>query len=179
METLSPDQWRALFAGSNHAALHLEMRDIYAVEDEKQRVAHFQATGSRDLTAEVQALERSWWLDLMRNSKARGVSLRRSRIVSEPVTSYIRYEYAGTPLNILAGEEVRWLPRTNAARLALPGADFWLFHQQRVLFNHFTGDGGWLGNELVTDDAKLARLCSDAFEAVWELATPHGKYHPA
>ena len=179
METLSPDQWRALFAESSHSALHLEMRDIYAVEDEEQRVAHFQATGSRDLTAEAQALERSWWLDLTRNSKARGVSLRRARIVSEPVTSYIRYEHWGTPLNIMAGEEVRWLPRTKAARLALPGADFWLFDQQRVLFNHFTGDGGWLGNELVADDPTLARLCSDAFEAVWALATPHDKYSPA
>jgi len=115
METLSPDQWRALFAESNHSALHLEMRDIYAVEDEKQRVTHFQATGSRDLSAEVQALERSWWLD-------------------------------------------RWLPRTNAARLALPGADFWL-DQRRVLFNHFTADGGWLGNELVTDDGS-SRDCA-------------------
>jgi hypothetical protein len=112
METLSPDQWRALFAESSHSALHLEMRDIYAVEDEKQRIAHFQATGSRDLAAEAEALERSWWLELMRDSKARGVSLRRARIVSEPVTSYIRYEYWDTPLNIIAGEEVRWLPRT-------------------------------------------------------------------
>ncbi len=178
METIGPDQWRALFAESQHSAAHLEMRDTYAVEDEKARIAHFQATGGRDLAAESLALERSWWLDLMRNAKAQGVSLRRARIVSEPVTAYIRYEYAGTPLNIMAGEQVRWLPRTKAARLALPGADFWLFDQQRVLFNHFTGCGGWLGNELVTDDHELATLCSRAFEAVWELATPHDEYHP-
>lgn len=178
METLSPDQWRALFTESRHSALHLEMRDVYAVEDEEQRVARFQATGRRDLAAEAQALERSWWLDLMRTSTARGVNLRRARIISEPVTTYIRYEYAGTPLNIMAGEEVRWLPRTKAARVALPGADFWLFDQERVLLNHFTGNGGWLGNELVTDEPKLARLCAEAFEAVWALATPHDKYVP-
>jgi hypothetical protein len=178
METIGPDQWRALFAETQNAAVHLEMRDTYAVEDEKARVTHFQATGSRDLAAESQALERSWWLDLMRDAKARGVSLRRARIVSEPVTAYIRYEYAGTPLNIMAGEQVRWLPRTKAARLALPGADLWLFDQERVLFNHFTGCGGWLGNELVTDDPELAALCSRAFEAVWELATPHDEYRP-
>ena len=88
----------------------------------------------------------------MRATKARGVHLRRARVISEPITTYIRYEHWGTPLNILAGEEVRWLPRTKAARLALPGTDFWLFDQQRVLFNHFTGDGGWIGNELVTDE---------------------------
>jgi hypothetical protein len=44
---------------------------------------------------------------------------------------------------------------------------------------HPQGDGGWLGNELVADDPTLARLCSDAFEAVWALATPHDKYSPA
>jgi Family of unknown function (DUF6879) len=179
METIGPDQWRALFAESSKSAVHLEMRDVYAVEDEKERVARFVDTGTRDLAAEAQAMERSWWLDLMRSSGARGVRLRRARIVSEPVTSYIRYEHAGTPLNIMAGEEVRWLPRTKAARLALPGADFWLFDDQRILFNHFTGDGGWLGNELVTDDLATARLCSRAFEAVWAQATPHDEYHPA
>jgi hypothetical protein len=179
METLGPDQWRALFAESRHSAVHLEMRDAYAVEDEKERLSHFRATGSRDLDAEAKTLERSWWLGLMRETKARGVRLRRARIVSEPVTSYIRYEHWGTPLNIMAGEEVRWLPRAKAARLALPGADFWLFDQKRVLFNHFSGDGGWLGNELITDEPETAGLCSRAFESVWELATPHDEYHLA
>ena len=179
METLSPDQWQELFKATTHAAIHLEMRDAYAVDDERERLTQFLATGTRDLAAEAQALERSWWLDLMRDSKSRGVSLRRARIVSEPVSSYIHYEYAGTALNIMAGEEVRWLPRTKAARLALPGVDFWLFDDQHVLFNHFTGDGGWLGNELVTNDPQLAGLCSAAFEAVWLLATPHAVYDPS
>lgn len=179
METLSPDQWRELFAQSDHSAVHLEMRDIYAVEDEKQSIAEFEITGSRDLQAEAEALERSWWLELMRGTKARGVRLRRARIISEPITSYIRYEHWGTPLNIMAGEEVRWLPRTKAARLALPGADFWLFDQQWVLFNHFTGDGGWIGNELVTTEPETAALCASAFESVWELAIPHDRYQPA
>jgi hypothetical protein len=133
METLSPDQWRMLFAECEHSAFHLEMRDAYAVDDERERLAQFQATGSRDLEAESQALERSWWLELIKDCKARGVELCRARIVSEPVSSYIRYEYAGTPLNIASGEEVRWLSRTKAARLALPGADFWLFDRRRVL----------------------------------------------
>lgn len=179
METIGPDQWRALFAESHHCAIHMEMRDTYAVEDEQARVAHFQATGSRDLAAETRALERSWWLDLMRDSKSRGLRLRRVRIISEPVSSYIRYEHAGTPLNISAGEEVRWLPRIRAARLALPGADFWLFDHERILFNHFNGDGGWLGNEIVTNDPAAAALCSRAFESAWQLAIPHDEYHPA
>ncbi len=180
METFSADQWRELFTGCHHSAAHLEMRDIYGVEGEEEQVAAFRATGTLDLADETRAdPERSWFLDLVRGCKARGVTMRRARIISEPVTSYIRYEYAGTPLNIMAGEEVRWLPRTRAARLPLPGADFWLFDQEVVVFNHFTGDGGWLGNELVTGDPGLATLCSGAFEAVWALATPHDEYDPA
>lgn len=179
MGTFSADQWRELFTGCRHSASHLEMRDIYAVEGEEEQVAVFQATGSLDLAEKAQHdPERSWFLDLVRGCKARGVRLRRARIISEPVTSYIRYEYAGTPQNILAGEEVRWLPRTKAARLALPGADFWLFDQDVVVFNHFTGDGDWLGNELIAD-AEAAKMCSGAFEAVWALATPHDHYQPA
>lgn len=154
------------------------MRDLYNVEDEREAVAAFKATGTLDLEAAARSAERSWWLDLMRDSRARGVRLRRARIVSEPVTAYIRYEHAGTPASLIAGEEVRWLPRTKAARLALPGADFWLFDNQLVLFNHFTGDGDWLGQELVTD-TEVANLCSDAFDAVWALATPHDEYQPA
>ncbi len=115
----------------------------------------------------------------MRQTKERGVRLRRARIISEPLSDYIRYEYAGTALNIAAGEEVRWLPRTKAARIALPGTDFWLFDQRTTLFNHFTGSGGWLGNELVSDEPDLAALCAKAFEDVWTLATPHDEYQPA
>jgi hypothetical protein len=179
IDTLNPDQWRALFAGARHSAVHLEMRDAYAVEDETDDIARFNATGRLDLAAEAEAPERLWWLDLMRQTKKRGVRLRRARIISEPVSDYIRYEYAGAPLNIMAGEEVRWLPRTKATRIALPGADFWLFDHQIILFNHFTGNGGWLGNELVTSEPDLAALCAKAFEDVWALATPHDEYQPA
>ena len=82
METLTPEKWQQVFNETVFSASHLEMRDSYSVEDEKQRIARFQATGTRDLEAEATALERSWWLDLMRKSKARGVELRRARIIS-------------------------------------------------------------------------------------------------
>ena len=46
-----------------------------------------------------------------------------------------------------------------------------------VLFNHFTGDGGWSepGKELRTESA-VVKQCADAFEAVWERAVPHAQY---
>ena len=175
METLTAEQWTALFSQCRSSACHLEMRDTYAVEEELADIAKWRAGA---WGPEQDAESKSGWLDLMRSTKARGVRLRRARIVSEPISEYIRFEYEGTPQNVDAGEEVRWLPRARASALALPGNDFWLFDRTTVLFNHFTGSGGWLGNELTTDTA-VAELCTNAFEAVWELGIQHSEYKPS
>ena len=100
-----------------------------------------------------------------------------ARIVSEPVTLYTRYLHAMTPVNIAAGEEVRWLSRHRASDVALPGNDFWVFDGHAVRFNHFTGDGDWADPRTsYTEEAGVAKLCVSAFEAVWERATPHERY---
>jgi hypothetical protein len=120
----------------------------------------------------------SWWrpwLDLVSEAVGRGVVIRRARIVSEPVSEYIRFEYDGTFTNVTAGELVRWLPRRRASDIALPGNDFWVFDDRLVEFNHFTGEGASAGPELC-DDPAVVKLCSSAFEAVWERAVPHAEY---
>jgi hypothetical protein len=172
VESLDADGWARLFGACRQSACHLEMRDSYAVQEEQSDIERWRAG---DWGPEQDAESKAGWLDLMRETAARGVRLRRARIVSEPVTEYIRFEYEGTPQNIAAGEEVRWLPRTLASALTLPGNDCWIFDRTTVLFNHFTGDGGWVGNELTTDP-RIAARCADAFEAVWELGIPHSEY---
>jgi hypothetical protein len=61
----------------------------------------------------------------------------------------------------------------------LPGNDFWLFDNELVIFNHFGGDGGWAGDgeEICTEPA-VVKLCSSAFEAVWDRGVPHQNYRP-
>jgi hypothetical protein len=118
------------------------------------------------------------WHQLIRAAVARGVRVRRARVVSEPVTDYIRFEYQVTAaLNIGAGEQVRWLPRRRASDLLLPGNDFWVFDERLVRFGHFNGDGEHLDDEL-TEDPGVVRLCSSAFERVWRRATDHSDYRP-
>jgi hypothetical protein len=155
------------------SAVHLEMRDSYAVDNEKGPFADWKA-GLRH-NAEDRA---SWWrpwLDLITETVGRGVVVRRARIVSEPVSDYIRYEHSGTFTNVAAGEQVRWLPRRQASDIGLPGNDFWLFDGALVRWNHFTGEGRSAGGEL-SDTPAAAKLCSDAFEAVWDRAVPHDQY---
>jgi hypothetical protein len=124
----------------------------------------------------------SWWrpwLDVVVAATGRGVRIRRARIVSEPISDYIRFEYDGTFTNVAAGEEVRWLPRRRTSDLALPGVDFWLFDGATVVFNHFTGDGQWADPPMErSTDPAVAKLCATAFESVWERAVPHGQYRP-
>jgi hypothetical protein len=116
------------------------------------------------------------WYDLMTATVGRGVVVRRARIVSEPVTDFIRYEYDLTEgLNLAAGEDVRWLPRRRASDLALPGNDFWVFDGRLVRFGYFAGTGEILDDELV-EDGVVVRLCVSAFESVWQRAIPHRDY---
>ncbi|WP_059013675.1 DUF6879 family protein [Streptomyces specialis] len=155
-----------------HSAVHLEMRDVYAVDPESEELTRWRATGRRSGPESPY-----WqnWVNVVRRTVARGVVVHRARIVSEPVSEYIRFEHAGTPVNIAAGEEVRWLPRRQTSDLALPGNDFWLFDGRLIRFGHFSGDGALTGHDL-TEDPGVVKMCSDAFDAVWARATPHGQY---
>ncbi|MFI6495247.1 DUF6879 family protein [Streptomyces sp. NPDC050564] len=162
-----------LIAGCTRAAVHLEMRDAYAVDEEAEAFNAWRNGFRHDPGDRA-----SWWrpwLDLIQETVSRGVVVRRARIVSEPVTEYIRYEHSGTFTNVAAGEQVRWLPRRRASDIALPGNDFWLFDDRVIRWNHFTGDGAWAGQE-VSEDPTAAKLCAEAFESVWARAVPHDQY---
>ncbi|MFE4831365.1 DUF6879 family protein [Streptomyces sp. NPDC056672] len=162
-----------LLDSAQHTAVHLEMRDAYGVAGESDDFARWKDTGQRD----VDAGSPYWseWVALIRRTVDRGVTVRRARIVSEPVSDYIRFEHAGTPVNLEAGEQVRWLARRRASDIALPGNDFWLIDSRLIRWNHFTGSGASGGGEISTDPV-AAKLCADAFEAVWERAVTHQDY---
>ncbi|MFX4294302.1 DUF6879 family protein [Streptomyces bohaiensis] len=161
-----------LLSSAERSAVHLELRDSYAVAEESEERQLWES-GMWTLTDGRRAL--ADWMTLVRSVTERGVAVRRARVVSEPVTSYVRYEHALSPLNIEAGELVRWLPRRQALGIALPAADFWLIDGRLVRFNHFSGDGEAIEPEMSEDPAVVA-LCSSAFEAVWDRAVPHEKY---
>jgi hypothetical protein len=165
-----------LLSSCERSAVHLEMRDGYSRTDPM-------FTGWREGRRFDRADWDSWWrpwLDIVVAARSRGVIIRRARIVSEPVSDYIRWEYDITFTNVEAGEDIRWLPRRRASDLLLPGNDFWVFDDRMVLWNHFTGEGevspeGWE----ITEDPIQVKACAAAFESVWERAVPHRDYRPA
>ncbi|SDU15366.1 DUF6879 family protein [Jiangella alkaliphila] len=162
-----------LLAQAQRSAVHLEMRDSYMLDD--PTFVAWQRGETMDPVEQWRP-----WVELVQAALARGVAIRRARIISEPVSAYVRWEYETTTMNVEAGEQVRWLPRRRATDIPLPGNDFWLFDDSPVLVNHFDGNGQKpdLGYELIDDDPTLAKLCASAFEAVWERAIPHEEYRP-
>ncbi|WP_371652874.1 MULTISPECIES: DUF6879 family protein [unclassified Streptomyces] len=158
-----------LFRDCQRTAVHLEMRDAYMRSDP--------AFIDWNAGKHIDPAER-WadWLRLVKEATSRGVEVRRARVVSTPVSDYIRFEYDVTDgLNIAAGELVRWLSRRQATDIPLPGNDFWLFDSRLVLINHFDGDSENMEVEL-SESPELAQLCEAAFEAVWNRATPHADF---
>ncbi|WP_059007103.1 DUF6879 family protein [Streptomyces specialis] len=159
-----------LLADCKTHALHLEMRDVYYSNEEFERwqEGHRVDWDDRD----------SWWHpfhETIADAVARGVEVRRARVISEPVSSYIRWEHYVTTANVRAGEQVRWLPRRNATDLNLPGNDFWVFDDQAARIHHFAGNGDFVGYDF-TGDQGLITHCTTAFEQVWGRAIPHEEY---
>lgn len=160
---------------ARRTAIHLEVRDQYASTDPDFLEWR---EGRRTFTPDNRADWWEGWHDAVQSAVSRGVSVRRARVISEPLTEYVRWEYDYAMTNALAGEDVRWLPRRQAKDLAVPPVDFWVFDGRLVLFHHFSGDGVLTEREYV-EDATLATWCTGAFDAVWDRAIPHEEYKPA
>lgn len=164
-----------LLDSAMRTAVHLEMHDNYAVDHESGPFADWLRTGVRPMDPDGEY----WtsWISLVRRTVARGVAMRRLRVVSEPLSDYTRYEHAGTPVMIGAGEDVRWLPRRAVSDLLLPGNDFWLVDDKLVRFNLFDGDGRIVEPQ-ASDDPVTVERCASAYEAAWARAIPHTEYRP-
>ncbi|GAB2830118.1 DUF6879 family protein [Streptomyces daliensis] len=163
-------EFAELLAGCERSAVHFEARDAYF---SNPRFEDWQQGERVDWGDRA-----SWWRPYhqhVADAVARGVSVRRARVVSEPVTDYIRWEHYQTRANVEAGEAVRWLPRHQATGLLLPATDFWLFDDRLMRVHHFSGDGEWIDNEL-RDEPTLVSAYAEAFEAVWDRAIRHDEY---
>src|SRR4051812_49017004 len=104
MRLLTPEQWGDLLSSCRQSASHLELRDSYDADDERERLKRFLVTGQRDHEADYP--QRREWLEMMRRITGAGVRVRRARIVSEPVSDYIRFEWHGAGPTVDAGEQL-------------------------------------------------------------------------
>jgi hypothetical protein len=160
-----------LQTGFDHEAVHLEMRDAYGTAVELPYMAKWAAGEPDDL---------NWlqgWCTTLREHVKAGRSIRRARIVSEPLSDYQHWSYSIAHPMVEAGEDIRWVPRGLVSSVALPGNDFYLFDDRLAVFLLYAGNGLGAG-QLSSAEAADLRLCRSAFEAAWELSIPHREYTP-
>lgn len=160
-----------LLKDAQRSALKLELRDSYLPRDPAY-LAWLE--GNPEETYRRYAP----WPEKVSSAVASGVDMRRVRVVSEPVSDYIRFEHAVTErVNLAGGEQVRWLPRWRAWDLLLPTCDLWVVDERVVLFYFFSAEGESSGSRVSTDLA-VAQRCVSAFAQAWDRGTDHAEYRP-
>lgn len=171
MPTVSADEFSALTSHFASTAVHLETRDAYGTEVELPYMAKWRAGEHDDL---------GWmqdWCRTLRRHVAAGRSVRRARIVSEPLSEYQRWSHSIAHVMVDAGEDIRWTPRRLVSAIGIPGNDYYLFDDSLVVFLHYAGNGLAVDRTSSTDPDVLA-LCRSAFEQVWKVSIPHRDYRP-
>lgn len=169
MRLLQGSDFDEIFRSSEHSAFHLEVEDSYHTPDESEPFQRFLAGESDDF---------EWhrpWLDLIQKVTASGRRVERVRIVSVPHVAYTRWGLSVAPLNIEAGEDIRWLPRNLLGDVEVTSDDFWLIDRQRVVFTVFAPDGTFSGGAETVDPVIVER-CNSVRDRLWSIAVPHADY---
>jgi hypothetical protein len=169
MDLLTGDDFSQLFRDFQRSAFHLEMQDEYGVADEVEPFRKW-LSGEPDDYAWVRD-----WHELIKAATAAGKTVSRARVVTEPVTDYVRFEHAMARFNIAAGEELYWVPRHLTEHITFPEHDFWLIDEQTVAFNIFSADGKTFGARLVTD-LSTVDTCIRVRDQVLAVGIPHREY---
>ncbi|MFI1235460.1 DUF6879 family protein [Nocardia salmonicida] len=170
MLLLEGEAFDDLLRSAHQEAFHLEVRDTYNTPDETQPF--------RDFLNDVPAEDYSWlqgWLDLVEETTARGVTVRRARVVTVPHTDYTRWLLEVSHQNAAAGEQIRYLSRHDIDTELLTVDDWWLFDRNSVAFTVFEPGGRWRGGALTTDP-RIVAYCVQVRDLVWEAAVPHTEY---
>ena len=134
-------------------AFRLELLDRYDSPGTQDRVERFLAGEPEDPAI------RAGWDGLLGDLRRAGKTISRVHVVSEPLTDYLRFEFAFYAGSVAAGEDVRILPRARTAEMALPPFDFWLFDDRSAAVMIYDSAGSWQGVELIADPEFVSDCC--------------------
>jgi len=159
---------RDFWASFQHEAWRLELLDEYDSPQTRVRLARFLGGDP------VDPADRADWLAHLRAARLEGRRVGRVHVIGE-LSDYLRYELACYEQSAEAGEDIRILPAEVAARLSLPGFDYWLLDGKTVALMRYAEHGVWIGTEIITEPAAVAR-CARARDEVMRSAIPLNEY---
>jgi len=153
-EPLTGAAWFELFTSFRRIARRLETRDHYQVPGEEYYLEQFLSGRYDDTEHRAYFAD---WIEPVRAATKAGKRLERVRVVPKELTPYLRLEVRWNRYNAEAGEDIRYLSQDKADELSLPAHDFWIFDSERLALMYFTADHRWLGADLITDPAIVAK----------------------
>lgn len=166
---LSNDEWVRAIWDYEHTAYRLELQARYGEPSEEEYLQRFLAG---DMTPP--ANDDAWrqWCDQVAASVLAGKRIERVRVFEAPPTDYQRWLRWASGPNIEAGEVIRYMTQSEAARVGLPGADagedWWLLDDSRLVVMRFRPSGERYENELIDDPDRVAEA-----RRWWDLAVHH------
>lgn len=143
-------EFERLFDEFTESAWRLEIQGTYDEPEEREPLRRFLAGEPDDFAWMVD------WFDWVAELNAAGRRIGRVRVLTEPLTDYLRFELSFTAQAVEAGEDIRVLPAEEAFVLQLPREDFWFFDDRLVAVLVF-GDTGVTAAEVIYDAAEVAR----------------------
>jgi hypothetical protein len=167
---VNADDLGKLFTSFRSSAFRLETRSVYSVDEDEEREAFRAFLSGRPRP--VLAQDRGW-PKLVASACAAGKRMQRVRLVTLPLSDYLRFELSwGYPSNVAAGEDIRILPVVGGAPDGVMEHDYWLFDDATVVRLEYDARGRFLG-VAAADDPAPYRRCR---ELAMARAVPFGEY---
>lgn len=168
MPELTPRaEFERLFDTFRTSAWRLECQGTYREPEEAEPLQRFLAGEPDDL---------AWyadWPEWVRGVRASGRTIGRVRVLTDPLTDYLRFELDRlTPPALDGGEDIRVLPAGKFATLGVPREDFWIFDDATAGVLHF-GDTGVTGVEMIIGPDKVAEFVHRKRRTIAASATYH------
>jgi hypothetical protein len=174
MAYLTDDEFGELFTSFEHTAFRLEARESYA------GVGYEVEPFTRWLAGEkVKWDTEDRWMSNVRAARLAGKRFARVRVVSEPWSEYTRYALWSCLDNLQAGEEIRYMPRTQASEIGIPAAepgyDYWLFDSKLLVLLRYDDSNTPLPSEVVDLPAAIVEH-NYWRDAAWHHAAPVAEF---
>jgi len=132
------------FKSFNRYAFRLELLQAYDVSREQEDFNFFLKTGK------INSSNNSSWHEIIQSAIKRNAKFQRVRVIQEPLSKYLQYEFEHYKSNIKAGDKVFLLKKEEFKKLNSDiNFDFWLFDDEIVLKMNYDSSGKFLGFEVL------------------------------
>ncbi len=172
VEPFGPE-FRALFAAARDI-FRLEALQSYAVGYEDEALRRFRAGQPAGEDDE----EMRWYLGVLHRIRSEGGTMQRVHVVTEPLSEYLRFEFATYDRTVAAGEDVRIVPVAPGETwpAGVSRWDFWLFDSRVVAFMDYDTAGQLFACRVVEKDPALIDQCNRWRDVAVDQSVPYLEY---